>query len=52
MERSLWDPYREGGSLEFEKPMNAEYGAAEQRSYLFGGFSPEQASELAARSAE
>jgi hypothetical protein len=47
----FWDQYRNGGSLELEKPTNAEYGEAVRRALIASGFSPAQASDLAAQAA-
>ena len=47
----FWDQYRDGGTLEFEMPTNAEYGEAVRRALIASGFSRAQASDLAARAA-
>jgi hypothetical protein len=47
----FWDQYRDGGSLAPEMPTNAEYGETVRRALIASGFSPEQASNLAARAA-
>ena len=47
----FWDQYRDGGSLEFKMPTNAEYGEAVQRALIASGFSPEQAFDLAGQAA-
>jgi hypothetical protein len=47
----FWDQYRDGGSLEFTMPTNAEYAEASRRALIASGLSPQQASEVAARAA-
>jgi hypothetical protein len=47
----FWEPYREGRSLQFSKPTNAEYGEAVRRALVASGFSDAQASNLAAQAA-
>jgi hypothetical protein len=48
----FWDQYREGGSLASKKPTNAQYGEAVRRALIDSGFSPAQASDLAAQAAD
>jgi hypothetical protein len=47
----FWDQFRPGGSREWEKPTHAEVGEAGRRAFIYSGFSPEQASDLAGQGA-
>ena len=47
----FWDQYRPEGRLFGQRPTNAEYGQAVRQSLVDGGFSPEEASDLAAQAA-
>jgi hypothetical protein len=47
----FWDQYRKGGTLEYKKPTNAEYGEGVRRALIASGLSPTKASELAAQAA-
>jgi hypothetical protein len=47
----FWDQYRAGGSLESERPTNADYGEAVRRALIASGLSPEQASDLVGQAA-
>jgi hypothetical protein len=47
----FWDQYRPGGSLDSKMPTNADYGEAVRRALIASGFSPAQASDLAAQAA-
>jgi hypothetical protein len=47
----FWDQYRAGGSLESERPTNADYGEAVRRALIASGVSPEQASDLVGQAA-
>jgi hypothetical protein len=45
------DQYREGRSLQYETPTNAEYGEAARRALIASGLSPAQALDLTAQAA-
>jgi hypothetical protein len=51
LEKEFWDDYRENGRFYGQTPTNAQYGAASERALRAGGFSPAQASHLAAQAA-
>jgi hypothetical protein len=51
MEKQFWDMFRKDGRFYLYNPTNAEYGEASRLSLIAGGWSPEQASNLAAQAA-
>jgi hypothetical protein len=47
----FWEQYRDGSSLEFKMPTNAEYGEAVKQALIASGLSPAQALDLAEQAA-